>query len=210
MGKSIQWRSRNEKEPRSYGETIRYGGRRDGGQAYLAHSDRVGPGVLVLHEGHGLQDSWIHVANRLSADGFTVLVPEIEPDVALNQLKAAVEFLRDNWHPRVGVVGFSMGGMLGIDLAATLRIDALVVFYAVSNDMPAAIDCPVQVHLAEADEVLALDEATPAFAALEDVEVLVHEGVRHSFANSSDPAFDATTADVALAATRDFFHHHLA
>jgi carboxymethylenebutenolidase len=233
MGKSIQWRPENTKQPRSYGEMVRYGGRRDGGQAYLAHSDRVGPGVLVVHEGYGLQPGWFSFADRLMDDGFTVLVPDLfdgrvgntldearalgtglDRQFTSMRLKAAAEFLSDNWHPRVGIVGFSMGGMLALELAANGLCDALVVFYGMPDGSAGTIDCPVLVHLAGSDELMPNEDALAAFGEMEDagadIEMIEYPGARHSFANPSTDAFDEAAANEALAATCDFFHHHLA
>ena len=135
MGKSIQWRPRNEKQPRSYGETVHYGGRRDGGRAYLAHSDRVGPGVLVIGE------SGRELADALAADGFTVLVPEPTGENLPARMTAAADFLRDNWHPRVGVVGIGSRAALAADLAARISLDALVL----SEELDVDARCPVEI-----------------------------------------------------------------
>jgi hypothetical protein len=135
MGKSIQWRPRNDKEPQSYGETVRYGGRRHGGRAYLAHSDRVGPGVLVIGE------SGRALADPLVADGFTVLVPELSGENLPARMTAAADFLRDNWHPRVGVVGVGAGTALAADLAARIPLDALVL----SEELDVQARCPVEI-----------------------------------------------------------------
>ena len=232
MGKHVQWRSPNPRSPKSYGETVRYGGRSDGGDAYLAHSDRVGPGVLVLHEGYGLQPAWIGLADRLTADGFTVLVPDLfdgrvadavdearalggklDRHRTARRLAAAVEFLRDNWHPRVGILGFSMGAMLGFELAARGFGDALVAYYGMPDEALSRVECPVLVHLAEADELMPNGDAEAAFDAMgrsgTDIETIRYAGA-HSFANSSVAAFDQTAAEEAFATTCAFFHHHLA
>src|SRR5918992_3672400 len=129
MGSTIQWREPPGDRPnKTTGEMVEFGNRRDAGRGYMARSQRVGPGVLLLHEFFGLQDSFKEMADRLNAEGFTVLTPDlydgevagtvdeaialrdrVDVDAALRKLGAAADLLKDNWHPRLGVMGFSLG-----------------------------------------------------------------------------------------------------
>ncbi len=57
MGVTIQWRhdpaGRTE---RRYGETVVFGGGIGRCSGYLSHSDRVGPGVVVISDAFGLHE----------------------------------------------------------------------------------------------------------------------------------------------------------
>ena len=117
----------------------------NGGTArgYLAvPSSNSGPGVIVLQEWWGLAPQLMRVADRLAAEGYTALAPDLyhgelaqhdEMDKAahlmstLDQQRAArdmlgaVDALLANpacSSARLGVVGFCMGGMMTLRLCA--------------------------------------------------------------------------------------------
>lgn len=114
-----------------------------------------GPGVIVVQEWWGLVGHIADVANRLAAEGFVVLAPDLyggttthdaeeasrlmrqlPADRAARDLSGAVDFLLGHQAVRgdtVGAVGFCMGGGFVIGLAAQQgdRIGAAVTFYGV-------------------------------------------------------------------------------
>jgi carboxymethylenebutenolidase len=137
------------------GERVQFPGNGTAGVGYLATGEGAGLGVLVLQEWWGVVAHIENVCDRLAAEGFTALAPDLfhgrtvpysEPDeaekammaldmpVAARELSSAVDFLVD--HPAVrghgvGVIGFCMGGGLALWLAG-LRPDevrAAVPFY---------------------------------------------------------------------------------
>ncbi len=139
-----------------------------------------GPGVVVIQEWWGLVDHIRDVADRLAAEGFVSLVPDLyhgtkvsntEPDEAgrlaraldidraAKDMSGAVDYLRErSTGDGVGVVGFCMGGGLALRLAA-LRPDAVkaaVPFYGpvppVGPDW-SRVTARVQGHYAEHDEL---------------------------------------------------------
>ena len=118
MGATVQWRGENEREPARYGKRITFGNLRDRGTAYMSYSDRVGPGIVVLGGTEALCD-------RLTDEGFTALAPDLpdDPAVAERIVRAALDHLLDNWHPRVGVL--TVGGDRGLVTSAS-RVDAFV------------------------------------------------------------------------------------
>jgi carboxymethylenebutenolidase len=231
VGSTIQWREPPDDRPnRSSGEMVTFGRHRDAGRGYMARSERVGPGVLVLHEFFGLQPSFVDYADRLNAEGFTVLVPDLydgaiaatvdearvlagglDVDRTLAMLAAAAALLTDNWHPRLGVVGFSLGADFAVELSARRAIDALVVYYGIGDLSPARYDGPVLGHFAADDEWTPLEHAQSSFEALPDGDLRVYSGVGHWFANAAvDHAYDEAAATEAFAATVDFLTYHLA
>ncbi len=146
MGKNFVLRPENTRQPRSFGNTITFGKGRDKGTGYMSHSERVGPGVIVLHEFFGLTPSIRDFTDRLCDEGFTALAVDLydgatagsvdealalmsslDDERVLLQLKAATEHLASNWHPRVGVVGFSLGA--GLTLGLTRRLDSTQPFF---------------------------------------------------------------------------------
>ena len=163
------------------------------GGGYLARPhEGAGLGLIVVQEWWGLVDHIVDVCDRLAAEGFTALAPDLyhgstvpnrEPDEAMKaslamdlpraarDLSGAVDFLRDHQAVRgqgVGVVGFCMGAGLALWLA-TLRPDAVraaVPFYGIAprDTEPdwAALAGAVEGHYAEHDH-LAPPEAVAAF-----------------------------------------------
>jgi carboxymethylenebutenolidase len=135
------------------------GGRASG---YLSLPDAGrGPGVLVIQEWWGLNSHVRSVADRLAAEGFVALAPDLyhgrvtrEPDeagklmMALNvdqaarDLRGAASYLvgaasgsagPDGAAGKIGVVGFCMGGQLALyaGTVAPEQIGAVVDFYGI-------------------------------------------------------------------------------
>jgi carboxymethylenebutenolidase len=234
MGKSIQSRRPPQGlQNRSFRAMVPFGRRRTAGQGYMAYSDRVGPGVILLHEFFGLQPSFKAYADLLNEQGFTVLAPDLydgsladsvesalakarslDVDRALGQIKAAAEHLTDNWHPRLGVVGFSLGAGFAVQLAQDLPLEATVLYYGLGDIDPERWRSPCLGHFAAHDEWESTAEAELAFSALQErgieAEMHLYPEVGHWFANADVlSAYDQSAAELAFQRTADFFHYHL-
>lgn len=153
----------------------------NGGQAhgYLAVPESgSGPGVIVIQEWWGLTDHVADVANRLAAEGFVALAPDLfggkvahDADEAgemmqnlpvtqaATDLAGALTYLEESdavTSDTVGAVGFCMGGGLVLVLAAQQgdRIGAAVPFYGVGGydevDL-SAITAPILGHFGTED-----------------------------------------------------------
>ena len=103
-------------------------------QGYLAEppSPQGAPGVVVIQEWWGLNDQIRGVADRLAAQGYRALVPDLYRgkvglaaneaehlmnaldfgDAASQDIAGAVAHLKDSGSAKVGVTGFCMGGAL--------------------------------------------------------------------------------------------------
>ena len=161
----------------------------NGGEAhgYLAlPASGTGPGVIVIQEWWGLTDHIADVTDRLAAEGFVALAPdlvggkvahdadeagklmtELPVDRAARDLAGAVDFLLTHdavTSASVGAVGFCMGGGFVLLLAAQQgdRIGAAVPFYGVGPAVPdtyAGITAAVQGHYGEKDDFYPAAEA---------------------------------------------------
>ena len=163
------------------------------GGGYLAPApEGAGLGVVVIQDRWGLVNHISDVCDRLSAEGFTALAPDLyrgktapdsEPDQAAKaemaldleraakDLSSAIDFLQAHQSVRghgVGAVGFGMGGGLAM-LLATLRPDAVraaVPFYGIaprgSEPNWPAVTAAVEGHYGEHDDS-AGPEAVAAF-----------------------------------------------
>ena len=114
-----------------------------------------GPGILVVQEWWGLNPGIKEMADRLAEGGFTALVPDLyhgelaahdevdkaatlmttlPADRAARDMSGAIDFLVHDdgaTGEKVGVVGFCMGGMLSLIIAANRGdvVSAAVPFY---------------------------------------------------------------------------------
>jgi carboxymethylenebutenolidase len=145
-----------------------------------------GPGVILIQEWWGLDDHIADMADRLAAEGFVVLAPDllggrvthdsdeagammmaISLDTAVDQLSGAVDYLLANdavTSTTVGTIGFCMGGGFVLRLAAQLgdKISAAVPFYGVGPAVPdsyANITAAIQGHYAEHDDFYPIEAA---------------------------------------------------
>ncbi len=154
---------------------------------YLALPDQgSGPGVVVIQEWWGLTDHIASVADRLAAEGFVALAPdlfggrtthdaeeagqlmsELPVDEAARDLGGAVDFLLGHeavTSSTVGAVGFCMGGGFVLLLAAQQdgRVSAAVPYYGVGPAVPSTYEgltASVQGHYGERDDFYPADDA---------------------------------------------------
>lgn len=154
---------------------------------YLATPDSgSGPGVIVIQEWWGLTDHIRDVADRLAAEGFVALAPDLyggwithDGDEAAGMmqklpeeegarlLSGAVDYLlglHEVTSSRVSAIGFCMGGGFVLALAAQQgdRIAAAVPFYGVGQGVPASfagVRAAVQGHYATEDTSFPVDQA---------------------------------------------------
>ena len=202
---------------------------------YLAPSDTgSGPGVVVIQEWWGLVPQIKGVCDRLATEGFTALAPDLyhgemaghtemdkagelmqslPPDRAARDMSGAVDYLLANDATSggsVGVIGFCMGGMLTLRIAALEgeRVAAAVPFYGapLGEGAPdwSGLAASVEGHFAENDDFFPPDAVgaleTELKAMGKDVTFHVYPGTGHAFANEEDAlgTYDAGAADLAM------------
>jgi carboxymethylenebutenolidase len=207
--------------------------------AYLATpASGKGPGVLVIQEWWGLVGHIKNVCDRFAAEGFTALAPDMyhgktasEPDgagklfMALNisqaerDLRGAASYLLgQSTTPKLGVVGFCMGGQLAL-FAATLNpsVGACVNFYGVHPNVKpdySKLSGPVLGLFAEKDGFVTPQVARDVDAAIKKagkpVETHIYPNVDHAFFNDENTAaYNKTAADDAWRRTLAFFRQNL-
>ena len=137
-----------------------------------------GPGVIVIQEWWGLTDHVRDVADRLAAEGFVALAPDLfggsvahdgaeaakmmsnlPEEVGAKLLAGAVDYLlglEAVTSATVGTIGFCMGGGFVLALAAQQgeKVSAAVPFYGVGQGVPqsyAGVRAKIQGHYANQD-----------------------------------------------------------
>ncbi|HZO89465.1 MAG TPA: dienelactone hydrolase family protein [Chthonomonadaceae bacterium] len=200
---------------------------------------RTAPGVLVLHAWWGLNDTFRGVCDRLAAEGFVALAPDIYGDGVIattvedaeahmraasdSAMRERVEWALDALlaHPAVvgrsvGVIGFSLGAAFALWLSRRRpEVGAVVTFYGTdggSGDY-APSHAAYLGHYAPGDEW----EPDEAVTATEEViraggrSVAIHRyaGTRHWFFELDRPEFDPDVADLAWKRTIAFLRENL-
>ncbi len=228
------------------GETVEFASNGNTASGYLARTDRgAGPGVLVLQEWWGLVPQLKAVCDRLSAEGFTALAPDLyhgdyaehtemdkagelmnalSPDQVARDMAGAVDHLLAHEAvegDQVGVVGFCMGGMLTMIVAAQQgeKIGAAVPYYGAPLGEYApdwsGLTAPVLGHFAGTDDFFPPEAMRAVETELKslgkNVRFDFYEANGHAFANEDDPLdnYDAEAAAKAWQATVTFLRQHL-
>jgi carboxymethylenebutenolidase len=215
------------------GETVEFPSNGHTCSGYLATpANGHGPGVVVIQEWWGLVPHIRDLCDRLAAEGFVALAPDLyhgketrEPDEAgklLMELDLPTAAREKTAGDRVGIVGFCMGGALAL-YAATLSdvFAAVVPFYpymgvtAAAKPEIANIKGAVLGHFATKDEAYTREQVAALETELRDagvdVEFFWYEGADHAFFNDTRPeVFDEDAARLSWDRTRAFFRTHLA
>ena len=175
----------------------------------------TGPGVLVIQEWWGLDSGIKAMADRLGAAGFVALAPDLyhgelaahdemdkaaglmkslPPDRAGRDMSGAVDYLSNHsavTSAGIGVVGFCMGGMLSLIIAANRpdKVKAVVPFYGFPQGDAepdwSKLTASISGHMAEHDDYFPPAAARALEAKLRDmgknVTLTVHPGTGHAF-----------------------------
>jgi carboxymethylenebutenolidase len=174
-----------------------------------------GPGVLVIQEWWGLDSGIKEMTDRLGAAGFVALAPDLyhgelaahdemdkasrlmqslPPARAARDMSAAVDCLASHdavTSDGIGVVGFCMGGMLALIIAANRpdKVKAVVPFYGFpQGEMEpdwSKMTASISGHMAEHDTFFPPAAAHALEAKLKkigkQVTLTVHPGTGHAF-----------------------------
>jgi carboxymethylenebutenolidase len=199
-----------------------------------------GKGVLVLQEWWGLVPHIKAVADRFAAAGYTTLAPDLfhgdsttSPDeaqrmlMALNidraaeDLQQAANFLLQQesvTYPKLGVVGFCMGGQLAL-LAATVSasIGAVVDFYGVHPNVKpdfSKLSAPVLGLFGANDDFVPPEVAQQLESDIRQagktIEAHSYANAGHAFFNDSRPeAYNPEAATDAWERSLSFLQQHL-
>ncbi|MFJ2564717.1 MULTISPECIES: dienelactone hydrolase family protein [unclassified Streptomyces] len=198
-----------------------------------------GPGVLVIQEWWGLTDHIADVADRLAAEGFVALAPDLyggsvahDSDEAQRMVKAlpvlrGVELLSgavghllslpEVTSGTIGAVGFCMGGGFVLYLAAIdPRVSAAVPFYGViRGELPDFSGLRAQLlgHYGEQDRSVPLEQVEELRERIRRQSGVTADfrlyPAGHAFFNDRRPSHDPDSASRAWQSTVAFLHGQL-
>lgn len=220
------------------GETVKYkrpDGKEISGYCVEPAAGKRSSGVVVIQEWWGLNAQIQGVAAALAAAGYRALVPDLyrgkvtldaaEADhlmsgldfveAAKQDIRGAVQFLRQT-SPKVGAIGFCMGGALSILTAVYVpEVHAVVDWYGVppaeAGDTR-TIHVPLQGHFALLDAFFPIAQVDALEVRLKSAGV-PHEfhryAANHAFGNETGPHYDAALKELAWKRSLAFFAKHL-
>jgi carboxymethylenebutenolidase len=201
------------------------------------------PGIVVIQEWWGLNDQIRGVANKLAAAGYRALVPDLYRgqvaleaneakhlmeglnfgDAAGQDVRGAVNYLKDSGSAKVGVTGFCMGGALTVLSAVNVpETDAAVIWYGyppLEFVDATKIKVPLMGHWATDDAAFAIGGVDALEAKLRAAGVgfeFFRYDCKHAFANETADSknlpmlkYDPQAAELAWKRTMDFLARHL-
>ena len=186
------------------------------------------PGVVVIHEANGISTQLLRFCQRLAAEGFLAIAPDLffrvggteaaeyidlvsamKPEEAQADLEASGRLLRELRATRVGITGFCMGGGLAYRMAVqTESFDAAVGFYgsSIANELGTP-NCPTLLFFGGKDVWIPSENIEKVAAHHRDT--IVYPGAGHGFMR--DRSEDFAEADAADAWDRllKWFHSEL-
>lgn len=197
------------------------------------------PSLVLMQEWWGINDHIRSIADRLAAEGFLVVAPDLfhgktakdateagalmgalDTLQAVKEIGLASSFLKQ--HPRgngkVGVIGFCMGGALSFAAACHVEgLSAAVPFYGVPPAEKvdyAKVTAPILAHFARNDDWATVAKAEAIKAQLDalgkPMRLEIYDA-GHAFMNDTRPeAYDAPSAELAWQRSVDFLKKHLA
>ncbi|MBO9517890.1 MAG: dienelactone hydrolase family protein [Porphyrobacter sp.] len=214
--------------------------------AYCARPSSTPRGaIVVIQEIFGVNPGIRHKCDRLAEAGYLALAPDlfwrIEPGVELDpdveaefkralelmgqfdqdqgvaDIEATIRHARDALGvPKVGAVGYCLGGRLAFMVAARTDADATVGYYAVGVDgllrEKHAIARPLMLHIAGNDGFVSPEVQQAMHEGLDGhpkVTLYDYPGLDHGFATEMGKRRDEEGADLADSRTAAFFADHL-
>ena len=190
------------------------------------------PAVVVIQEWWGVNEQIQSVAVRYADAGFIALVPDLyhgqvtddpaqagrlaqahDPDIAVQEIAGAVEFLRARSNGKVAITGYCLGGSLSFRSAVHIRdLAAVVPYYGLPSALDwSRIDAPIQAHFSTRDAWATVAGAEQIKAAVKvPMELHVYDA-EHAFANDARPdVYDPAAAKLAWDRTLAFLRAHTA
>jgi carboxymethylenebutenolidase len=201
--------------------------------------------IIVIQEIFGVNPGIRQKADDWAGKGYLAVAPdvfwrqqpgvELDPDVpeqfqqgvdlmmkhdfdaGIRDVEAVIHWIRrEEGVPRVGLVGYCMGGRVAYMTATRTDIDASVGYYGVMIDQMLneshAIAKPLMLHVPTADHFVWPEAQAAIHAGLDgNSHVTIHdyEGLDHGFADTFGARRDEEGARLADRRTEEFFAKHV-
>jgi carboxymethylenebutenolidase len=192
-------------------------------------ADPPWPGIVVVHEGNGMSPQLLRVCERLAAEGYAALAPDLfwrfggsDPEKAQehytslrwndarDDLAEGVRLLRDAGATKVGITGFCMGGRLTyLTATSDVPVDAAAPFYGagIAHQL-GTTRCPTRLFFGGDDEYIPPADIEAVRAHHGDA-VVVYPGAGHGFMRDGSDSYHPEAAPDAWNRLLTFFGEHL-
>ena len=185
-----------------------------GAKGYFVRPEAEGnyPGVVMIHENRGLRPEIRDTAETLAKEGYMVLAVDLLGGIAEDQdgarvltakfnqetgvenMRAAVAYLKKQGATKIASLGWCFGGRQSVELAISgEKLDATVVYYgggmATTTARLAPIKWPVLGIFGDKDQAIPVATVRAFETSLNTLgienEIYIYPGVGHAFANPS-------------------------
>jgi carboxymethylenebutenolidase len=198
------------------------------------------PGLIVIHELWGLNDDIRAFTRQLAARGYVALAVDLytgqrpatrehaerlraavvsTPEMAQANLGQAYEYLeRYALSPRVGVIGWDLGGEMALRTAIALpeQLDAVVMYYGalvIDPEQLRPLQMPILGFFGELDKGIDAREVRDFRRSLASLgktsRVVLYRDAGHGFASPSDSNYNRSRAAEAWETTVEFLAEHM-
>lgn len=201
--------------------------------------------IIVIQEIFGVNAGIRRKCDKLAEDGYLAVAPDLfwrlepgleldpdiepemeraldlfgkyNPDEGVKDIEATIHWVRrEAGVPKVGCVGYCLGGKLAYMTAARTDIDCSVGYYGVMIDQMLnekhAIARPLLLHVPTDDHFVDKDAQKAMHEGLDDhpkVTLYDYDGLDHGFATEHGERRDEEGAQLADKRTEEFFETHL-
>lgn len=192
-------------------------------------------GIIMIHEWWGLNNNIKQMANTLASEGYIVLAVDLfgrqatttdqarqlissyVPEDGVENMNAAVDFLKQYGVKKIGSIGWCFGGGQSLQLGLyNEQIDATVIYYGtVTSDKEKLqnIKWPVLGIFAGLDRGIPVESVNEFKNSLDELgipnQIYIYQNVDHAFANPSGPNYSPEETKDAWSKTVEFLHKTL-
>ena len=195
-------------------------------------------GLVVIQEIFGVNQHIRDVADSYANDGFLAVAPAlfdrvergvelayVGPDAqkgmailqsldntkALEDVDAALQYVRAQTGKKSGVIGYCLGGLLAWLGATRLHPDAAVGYYAgrIGNFAEEIPTAPVQLHFGKLDTHIPAEQVDKVRDAHPEVEIHWYENAGHGFSCDMRASYNPEAAALARSRALAFLKKHL-
>jgi carboxymethylenebutenolidase len=191
--------------------------------------DAPAPGVVLLHEGNGVTAQLLRLSQRLAAEGYVVLAPDlyfrlggteasdsgtlarsVGDDQLRGDLTTALELLRERGAEKIGITGFCMGGSFSYRAALWgIGVECAAPFYgsAISR-LLGSPKCPVLLFFGGRDAYIPRESIEKVQAHHGD-DVVFYRDAGHGFMRDGSEDYREAAATDAWARLLNFLAANL-
>jgi carboxymethylenebutenolidase len=223
-----------ERKQKIVEQDVAYAGDQRG---FFVHPEATGsyPGIILVHEWWGLNDSMKEQARTLASEGYNVFavdlfgkvattqddaraqIGELKQDEATKNMSEAYDYLKSHGATKMAVYGYCFGGGQAMQFSlAGKPLNATVMYYGTpvtDVEKLKVIKWPLLSISGDKDASITPDLIHSFDTALTSAgvthEVKIYEGVGHAFANPSGQNFAPDTTKDAWAKTLIFLAENL-